>query len=73
MSKRNQLAGALCALDGGHARYTEHIALFRLARDDQAQRRRMHADLSDRDSDAMRFIFRCYVDHVRGTARIEVG
>ena len=44
MAQGNQLAGLLGRHDAGEARDAQHVALFRVARFDQRQRRRLHLD-----------------------------
>ena len=73
MTQRDQLGGALGRLDRGDARDADHVTLARLARRNQFERGRLHANAAARPRHTMGFGLGRDVHHVGLPVRVEMG
>ena len=73
VAQGNQVAGALGAHDGGDAGDAQHVALFRIAGNDQCQGGGLHADGAGGHGAAARVFLAAHIDHMGLARGVEMG
>lgn len=73
MTERNQLGGALGALNRGNSRDAEHIPLFAVALLDGLERGWLHANAAGCDGDPVGFLLATNIDHMGLALGVEMA